>query len=224
MINSKIDDKSFMRDMNNIIKYAEGFLEGVKLGKNQFLNAYALKTAEVISQFIDSNARINPESLHHVYEWYEAGQKGGRLFDINYTITGLGISMRSTFRQSISVKNGSKVPFYDKARIMEDGVPVTIKPTNRVLAFDDNGEAVFTSQPVTVTNPGGDVKGNFEEIFDMFFRTYFTQSFLTASGIGGYLKNPTAFKKNFNRGKSGGRSTGVSTGFRWIVGAGAEAA
>lgn len=224
MIQSKIDDKKFMRDMTNLLKYAEGFVEGVKLGKNQFLNAYAAKTAEVLSQFIDSNARLSPESLHHVYEWYETGQKGGRLFDINYTVTGIGISMNSSFRQSTSVKNGSRVPFYDKARIMEEGIPVTISPKNRVLAFDDDGEAVFTSQPVRVENPGGDVQGNFEQVFEMFFRTYFTQSFLSASGIGGYLKNPTAFKKNFRRGRTGGRSTGVSTGFKWIIGAGTEAA
>lgn len=224
MINSKIDDRKFLKDMDNLMKYAEGFLEGVKLGKNRFMDVYAAKTAEVLSQFIDSNARVSPESLQHVYEWYESGMKGGRLFDITYVVTGVGISMGYSFRQSTSIKQGSKVPFYDKARIMEEGIPVKIIPKNRVLAFDDNGEAIFTSQPVIVQNPGGDVKGNFEKAFDMFFKTYFTQSFLSSSGIGGYLKNPIAFKKNFSRGKNGGSFVGRSTGFNWIIGAGAEAA
>jgi len=157
--------------------------------------------------------------LHHVYEWYMTGSPDARLFDLQYTVSGLGLSFKSTFSQSTSIKNGSTVPFYDKARIMENGIPVTIKPVSSpVLVFEDNGETVFTKNPVSVANPGGGaVNGSFERTFDMFFEQYFTQSFLKASGMLDYLSNPIAYKKNLEKGKRGGRAVGVTTGYRWIA-------
>ena len=145
----------------------------------------------------------------------------GRLFDVEYTVSNLGLSVRSTFRQSTTIKDGSRTPFYDKARIMENGIPVVIKPKFvEVLSFDINGEQIFTRTPVKVKNPGGDVQGNYEQVFDSFFSRYFTQAFLRTSGIAQYLENPTVYKKNMSAGKRGGRAVGVSTGYRWIANAG----
>jgi hypothetical protein len=51
-----------------------------------------------------------------------------------------------TFTQSETLKKGSAVPFYDKAKIMENGVPVTIAPTkSKVLKFDGPSGEVFTT-------------------------------------------------------------------------------
>jgi hypothetical protein len=113
------------------------------------------------------------------------------------------------------------VPFYDKARVMENGIPVVIKPRNsNVLAFEENGEIVFTKNAVVVENPGGQAtQGAFEKTFDSFFRSYFSQSFLRSSGILDYLKRPMAYKNNFGAGARGGKSVGVSTGYRWIINA-----
>jgi hypothetical protein len=175
-----------------------------------------------MKEFIDSNARVNPEMLHHVYEWYQTGSPSARLYDISYTTSNLGLSFRSSFSQSISVKNGSRIPFYNKARIMEEGIPVTIRPkVAQVLAFTDNGEEVFTRGPVQVLNPGGnEVEGGFEKVFDMFFNRYFSQAFLRVSGVAKYLENPEVYRKNMKAGKSMGRSKGISTGYRWIANAG----
>lgn len=90
-------------------------------------------------------ARSNPQSLHHVYEWSKTGSRDARLFDVQYRITNLGLSIDSNFRQSTSVQSGSYEPFYNKAKIMEDGVPVVIRPKgNKPLVFENNGTLVYT--------------------------------------------------------------------------------
>lgn len=219
----KADVSQFNRDMNNIIKYSMGFLEGAKTGKKVFLDKLGQNTSEIIKEYIDTNAKLNPALLHHVYEWYQVGSPAARLYDITYTVNNLGLSIGSTFRQSVSVQNGSKVPFYNKATIMEAGIPVTIKPRNaKALAFtDDNGEQVFTKQPVQVQDPGGKaVQGSFQRVFDSFFNLYMSQSFLMSSGVAKYLSEPMAYKRDFSLGKKLGKSAGIAAGYRWIVGAG----
>lgn len=212
----------FKKDMSNIVDYSVGFLEGIKRGKTIFLKTVGLETVELMKEFIDSNARVNPDMLHHVYEWNQTGSPSARLYDISYTTSNLGLSFRSSFRQSTSIKNGSRTPFYDKARIMEEGIPVTIRPrVAQALAFEDNGETVFTKNEVRVNNPGGtEVQGGFEKVFDMFFNRYFSQAFLRVSGIARYLENPIVYKKDMAAGKRMGKSKGLSTGYRWIANAG----
>jgi hypothetical protein len=125
-------------------------------------------------------------------------------------------------KQSTSIKDGSSVPFYNKAKIMEEGTPVIIKPTKaNVLVFEDDGETIFTKGKVVVTNPGGnETTGSFEKIVDAFFNKYFTQAFLKISGIQDHLSNPVVYSRNLKAGKSGGRSKGMTVGRRWIANAG----
>lgn len=110
----KFDTKQFKKDMDNIVQYSMGFLEGVEGGKKVFLNNLGKETIEVLKQFVDTNARIDPAALQHVYEWYKSGSPDARLFDIQYTVSGLGLSVMSTFTQSSQVKNGSTEPFTTK--------------------------------------------------------------------------------------------------------------
>jgi hypothetical protein len=217
-----INSKSFMRDMNNIIGYSIGFLEGVHNGKRAFLDSIGKNTIEVLKEYIDASARVNPSMLQHVYEWDQAGSPSSRLFDISYTVSNLGLSVKSSFRQSTTVQAGSTVPFYNKAYIMENGIPVTIKPKNaQALRFEIDGEEKFSKQPVTISSPGGDnAQGGLERAFDEFFTRYFSQSFLDSSGIAKYLESPTAYKNNLRSGKSRGKSAGLTTGYRWIANAG----
>lgn len=219
MLSVRFDDGQFARDMNNIIKYSVGFLEGAQAGKTKLFHAIAAETIELMKQYIDSNARSNPQLLHHIYEWNETGSPAARLFDIDYTVSNLGLSFKSTFSQSTSIAKGSNTPFYDKARIMEEGVPITIRPKrSEVLVFEgEDGETVYTKKPITIDNPGGSTEGEFERVFDQFFRSYFTQAFLRSSGIMEFIQNPVAYKKNLKAGKRGGKSTGYQTGYRWIA-------
>jgi hypothetical protein len=218
MIAVKLDSNLFRKEMNNIINYSTGFLDGVQKGKRVFLDNLGRDTIELLKQYIDSNARVSPQTLHHVYEWYQVGSPDARLFDIDYTLSGLGLSFRSSFRQSSSVKDGSREPFYNKAMVMEQGQPVIIKPKNaQALRFEVDGEEVFTRQPVVVNNPGGATERGFEKVFDSFFSRYFRQTFLRKSGMLKDFENPTAYKKNLKSGAKLGRGKGIETGYRWIA-------
>ena len=215
------DVKDLQKKIKNITNYSIGFLDGVNSGKNVFLKHFGESTIIVLKQYIDAEARSNQKALHHIYEWYNTGSPEARLYDFHYTVSNIGLSFKSNFKQSSTLPNGSSVPFYDKAKIMENGTEVTIAPKKYdVLAFDINGETVFTKRPVTVSNPGGYfTQGSFEKIADQFFNVYFRQSFLKSSGLYSYIKNPILYKKNFIAGSKTGRDIGVSTGFKWIANA-----
>ena len=217
-----LNDAAFKKDMKNIMNYSLGFLEGIQAGKTKFLNNVGVMTKELLEEYIDSNARVNPEALHHIYEWYKVGSPDARLYDINYTVSNLGLSFVSTLKQSTSIKDGSSVPFYNKAKIMEEGTPVTIRPKKaNVLVFEDGGETVFTKGEVVVQSPGGRAtSGSFQKVVDTFFNRYFTQAFLRSSGVMGYLSNTDVYRKNLAGGKSSGKIKGYQVGYRWIANAG----
>jgi len=153
-----MNTKVFTAQMNNIVNYSFGFLEGVQKGKKVFL--------ETMSE--------------------------------NMT-----------------------VPFYNKAKIMENGIPVTISPTRgQALKFNGPTGEVFTRKPIKVESPGGDeVFGSFESTVDIFISRYFKQSFIRASGLYDYIKKPKLYKTNFKAGSKMGKSKGVETGFKWIANA-----
>ena len=217
----RTNTQSFNKEMNNIVQYALGFLDGVQKGKKIFLNNLGQATIQAMTQYVDVSARGNQSALHHVYEWSQTGSPSARLFDIDYTVSNLGLSLNSTFRQSRSVKQDSHTPFYNKAKIMEEGIPVTLKPNrSSVLVFTEDGETVFTKKSIVIKNPGGDrVQGSFERTMDEFILRYFKQSFLRASGIYDYINKPTVFKKNIKAGSKIGKSKGIETGFKWIANA-----
>lgn len=218
MLKLTIDDTQFKKDMRNIMQYSFGFFEGVRQGVPEFLRGTGASVLENLKEYIDANARVSPQLLHHVYEWNQTGSPNARLFDINYIATGSNISFTSSFKQSTSIKQGSRTPFFDKAKIMEEGIAVTIIPKRKVLVFEEDGQQIFTSKPVTVTNPGGNVAGEYERVFKSFFNSYFGQSYLESAGILAYLKNPKDF--TFGMSKRGGRSKGISAGRNWMAKAG----
>jgi len=220
MIKVKFDDKQFKKDMDNLTEYAVGFLEGVQRGKVELLKEVGKRASEILYEYIDSAARVNPSSLHHVYEWYQTGSPEARLFDLQYSAAAGSLSMNATFTQSRSVRNGSTVPFYNKAAIMERGISVVIRPRAvRALRFIDDGEEVFSKGPIVVNSPGGEAAaGGFDRIFSEFFERYFTQSFMEVSGLAARIRNTSAFVRSFNRGRTGGKGLGNEVGYRWAAG------
>jgi hypothetical protein len=207
--------------MNNIVNYSFGFLDGVEKGKSVFLNNLGHGVLTALYDYIDASARSNPRAMHHIYEWMQTGSPEARLYDLSYTVSNLGLSFKSNFTQSQSLSRDSNTPFYDKARIMEQGIPVKIAPVRSdVLVFDINGETVFTKKEVTVQNPGGtEVVGSFERAVDEFMLGYFKQSFIRASGLYDYISKPIIYKANVAAGSRMGRAKGVDTGFKWIANA-----
>jgi hypothetical protein len=213
--------KSFEKQMNNIVNYSFGFLDGVQKGKSVFLNNLGHGVLTALYDYIDASARSNPRAMHHIYEWMQTGSPEARLYDLNYTVSNLGLSFKSKFTQSQSFSRNSNTPFYDKARIMEQGIPVKIAPVKSdVLVFEANGETVFTRKEVTVENPGGtEVVGSFERAVDEFMLGYFKQSFIRASGLYDYISKPILYKANVAAGSRMGRAKGIDTGFKWIANA-----
>jgi hypothetical protein len=216
-----LESKSFEQQMQNIVQYSMGFLDGVKKGKKAFLNNLGQGTIQALALYVDSSARGNPSALHHVYEWYQTGSPNARLFDIDYTVSNNGLTFNSQFRQSRTLKEDSNEPFYNKAYIMENGIPVTITPKKSgVLVFEEGGKTIFTKGSVTVRNPGGNnVERGFERTIDEFMLTYFKQSFLRASGIYEYINKPVLYKKHLKSGSKNGRSKGIDVGYKWIANA-----
>lgn len=222
MISATVDIASFEKDFVNILGYSEGFLKGVQSGKPVMIKNLGKTIREIAYTFIDSNAKVNPAMLHHVYEWYKTGSPEARLYDISFTSDETKIVFRSIFKKSQSMQDGSNIPFFNKAEVMENGTPVTVKPRGQnPLVFQDGGETVFVKAPITIENPGGvDVQGSYQEIFDLFFSKYLTQSFLRSSGIIDYIEFPKDFKTNFSSAKTGGSSKGFDVGYKWISKAG----
>jgi len=216
-----LNTKQLEKQLFNITEYSLGFIEGTSRGKKIFLDNLGRGIIDALGMYIDANARMNKDALHHVYEWYQAGSPDARLFNLKYTVSNLGLSFNSTFSQSRSVSNNSYEPFYNKAKIMENGIPIKIDPSpNGVLAFEDNGQMIYTRKGIDIQSPGGPaVAGSYERVFDQFFGRYFTQSFLRASGLFDYIENPTVYKKNFAAGARQGRSQGIKTGYTWITNA-----
>ena len=204
--------------MNNIVDYSIGFIDGTNKGKTVFLQMLGEEVSDLLGQYIDASARSNPQFLHHVYEWYKVGSPDARLYDIKFVTSKDRLSFISSFKQSQTVKDGSREPFYNKAAIMEEGRTLVIEPRTRsFLAFEDDGELIFTSDAVVVTNPGGKTEGEFARVFDQFFTKYFTQAFLRSSGLLRHLEVPTEFKIGIKKGAKIGKSAGVTAGYKWIT-------
>ena len=213
--------KNFESQMNNIMNYSFGFLDGVQKGKKIFLKNLGAGTIQAMAAYVDISAKGNPNALHHVYEWYQTGSPSARLFDLDYTVSNKGLTVNSKFRQSRTLREDSNEPFYNKASIMENKVAVTISPKrSSVLVFEEGGQTIFTKNSVTVRSPGGEyVAGSFERTIDEFMLRYFKQSFLRASGLYDYIKKPTLYKQNIKSGSKNGKQKGIETGFKWITNA-----
>lgn len=212
------DTTHFKKVLNNVAQYSYGFLEGIEINTIVFNTKLAELTEEALKKFIDTKARMYPESLHHVYEWNSVGNSSSRLFEINSTVTKNNINFTGEFLQSQSVSDTSDEPFYDKARIMENQIAIEVEPQSaNVLAFEDNGQTVFTIKSIFIENPGGDeVAGSFGKVIEEFFELYFTSTFLRQSGILEQLSFPREYAQHFNAGAKIGRSAGRKAGQRYM--------
>lgn len=216
MIRASVDAKELMNTLNNVTNYSKGFLHGAELNKLEFNRILGGYTAEALKQYIDSKARMNPESLHHVYEWDSVGNPTSRLFDFNVTTKLNSISFSGKFLPSRTPSPNSDDVFSNKAEVMENKIAITIEPRNSdILAFEEDGEMVFTTKSIYIANPGGDaVAGSFGKVVDEFFDKYFTASIL--QGILKDLSTPEEFVQYFAQGSKAGKPAGVKAGRKYF--------
>ena len=147
--------------------------------------------------YVDSQARTNPKSLHHVYEWKKVGTPSARLFDLKIAGTeGLSFKIVSEFKPSKSMvpTNFGKARhvFTNKASVMEAGNPVTIRPKNAErLVFEMDGVVIRMPKgmPVVVKRPGG---GKATGRYKIEYARFFTGNLVNLS-----IKN-SKFQQIFN--------------------------
>jgi hypothetical protein len=216
MIKTKINNLELLKILDNTVSYSNGFIEGIELNRTEFNKVLGGYTSEALGMYIDSKARMNPSMLHHVYEWNEVGNKNSRLFSINVDATKYSITFNGNFTSSKKPSSESGQIFVDKARVMENGISVTVKPKNSsVLAFEDDGETVFTSSSIYIAHPGGDqVAGSFGKVVEEFFDSYFNYSILRP--LITKLKNPKEFSALYPQGTKAGKSVGVRAGRKYF--------
>ncbi len=220
MLRVKIDSKEINRILKNSVSYSYGFLDGVEIDQilfNQRLGEYAV---DALGMYIDAQARGNPEAFHHVYEWGSVGNKNARLFEINVRSSKRIITFSGKFLKSNTPSPESNDIFYDKASVMENGIEVVVEPKfSDVLAFEVDGEMVFTTNSIFIANPGGEqVEGSFGRAVDNFFNVYFTKSLLKP--FMKKLENPIEFSQSFAAGARVGRSAGITAGKTYLRSAG----
>jgi hypothetical protein len=225
MTRARFDTREFERTFKNILDYSNGFLKGAEVNRKTFNDELGEYTTEALSKFIDSKARMSPDSLHHVYEWGQLGNSSARLFSISSQATKNSIILTGNFLSSSSISDTSSEPFVDKARVMENGIAIEITPkVSGVLAFEIDNDSVFSMDSIYIANPGGDeVAGSFGKAIEDFFENFFTNTVLFQSGIFEKLSRPKEYADNFPAGASGGgRGLGINSGTKYMSFRGAK--
>jgi len=191
--------------------------------KNLFKTTIFNQIEKDFGQYVDAQARVKPKSLHHVYEWNKTGNPTARLFNL-YLIDSEGLSFRigRDFKISKSAvpsknkKQKKRYVFANKASVMEEGIPIVIRPRSAErLVFELDGATVFMPKgtSVTVKRPGGKAATNqFALTYGRFFGGQLVNSSIKSSGfqrifnakIARALNVPTNIKKvqySFSAGK-----------------------
>jgi hypothetical protein len=216
MIDIKVNAIELNKTLKNVVDYSDGFLKGIDMKTIEFNNEVANFTSAALGKYIDAQARMNPLKLHHVYEWGKSGNQASRLFEFDTMVSGKTIHFTGKFLPSKSVSNTSNEPFVNKANIMENSIQVVIEPKNSdVLAFENNGETVFTTNAIYIDHPGGDeVAGSFGETVNDFFDNYFTNGLLKP--MIDKLSTAKEYTTSFSSGAKNGRNVGINAGKEYL--------
>jgi hypothetical protein len=190
---------SIKSDAANIIENATAYMSGIataptKLAVNNEIGIAVTAIAHrSLSRFIDTEARLSPSSMHHVYEWNQVGKPLARLWKLNSTYKTGTISLSADFKQSrtfVPIKNGTsrRSKFIFKAEVMEKGktVRITAKKADALFFYSSSGDPVFIPKGrfVVVRSPGGkQVRGAFGKTMDRFKFSNNLNIDIEASGI-----------------------------------------
>jgi hypothetical protein len=213
---AKFDSKEVNRILGNTVSYSYGFLDGIEIDQIEFNRKLGEFTVDAFGKYMDSRARVNPQAFHHIYEWNQVGNDSARLFELKSRASKRVINFTGKFLPSRSLSEGSSEPFKDKANVMENAIAITIEPKNSdVLAFEYEGETVFSMSAIHIENPGGDaVAGSFGRATEDFFSNYFTNALLKP--FIKELERPKEFSQSFSSGTRGGKSVGIKAGRKYI--------
>lgn len=220
MIQTKINSKKASKILNNLVQYTNGFLEETKEKESKVTARIADLSIDGFYEYLDQLARVNPGMLHHVYEWGRVGDPNSRLFELKKALSSKNAVISSEFLQSEVPSNSSNEPFYNKAAVMEEGLPIIIQEVRaQALFFEIDGEEYFRAGPIVIQNPGGpDVRGSFVEQFEEFYNTYLEDVYLRAIRFYQYFMDAKEYEQNFNvaMNSNNAKSMGRASALSWI--------
>ena len=221
MVAVRFNTKDFIDTLTATVGYSRGFLQEVKNKEPMLARKVANLSIDIFYEYLDGLARSHPGMLHHVYEWGQVGDPFARLYELRLAMAKNSGVISAEFLESDSVSDSGTEPFYDKARIMEEGIPVVVNEKDaQALFFEIDGEEFFRKGPIFIANPGGSAtRGSFLKAFNEFYTTYFNQVYLRSIGFYKYFESPTDYIKNFRTGiksKSGASNYGRRAALSWI--------
>lgn len=221
MYSVRFDSKNAKKVLDNIVKYSDGFIRETKAKESTITKNLADTSISAFYDYLDGIARTNPSMLHHIYEWGQIGDPNARLVELKKRLSKTTAQINAEFILSESIPDGSTEPFYAKAEIMENGIPVTVQATEaQAMFFEVDGEEFFRVGPIEIENPGGEqVRGAFLETFEEFYNTYFERVYLEAIRFYDHFRSPQGFARNFKSGvvSSNATNAGRTTALKWIM-------
>lgn len=222
MYSIKFDGKEATKMLNNIVAYSNGFIKETEAKQSTITKKLAETSIEAFYDYLDVLARTNPGMLHHVYEWGQVGNPEARLVELKKEISsGKSAVITSDFLTSESTPEGGNEPFYEKATIMEEGLPITVQSVQaQAMFFQINGEEYFRTGPIVIENPGGEAtRGSFLRAFEEFYNVYFDNVYLKAIRFYDHFRNPKGFASGFNRAAKSGNAAGIgrTTALKWVM-------
>lgn len=208
--------KLFITPNSENMMYAEirNKVDGIKelksaRTKTKLLDVAFSKSALKFVRKTNMMARSNKSMLHHVYEWEGSGQESSRLFRI---IKKGGVAGSASIyykfnnsRKRSPIDPSLKVPgatgkvvsksgiFKNKARVMEDGTPVSFVTSRTIAIPSENGISFIPpGKTINIRNPGGSsTTGSFSKHFRLWWTTYFPTA-LDKEGIPQKLERSVA--------------------------------
>lgn len=217
MFRVKIDGAELNKKLKNAVEYSTAYVYSIEETKTIFYKELAECVVDTLNKYVDSQARVNPQKLHHVYEWNMIGEENGRLFKFKTTLNKNGIRVDGSFLPSKTISNNANEPFTNKAYIMENSIAIEISPRNSdVLVFESGDQTVFTTNSIYVEHPGGPhVEDGFGDTINSFFNTYFTYAILQP--MLNKLSTQLEYDKGFAAGTRVGRSAGIKAGREYLL-------
>lgn len=211
-----IDTRHLQKTLTNVVRYGNGFFEGIESEKLAFNNKLSAAIIPLLYSYIDMKASMNPDALHHVYEPGMVGSPQGRLFEFSSQVTKNIIEISATFIDSTASPLSGGDVFRKRASVMEAGATIIIEPKEGgILAFEDDGELVVTSAAVTIEHPGGiEVEKAFADTVHVFFTSYLTKEVL--SSLAKQFQSVHEFHQMFAQGGRFGRSAGITAANKFM--------
>lgn len=221
MYSVKVDGKKLNKMLNNVVKYSDGFIKETKAKQSTVTSKLSETSINAFYDYLDGLARTNPGMLHHVYEWGNIGNPDARLVELKKSLGVNSATITSDFLISNSTPESGSEPFYEKATIMEEGIPITVQAVNaKAMFFQSNGQEYFTAGPIVIENPGGEeTRGSFLRAFEEFYNVYFDQVYLRAIRFYDHFSNPKSYSRNFPSAaqSSNAGQIGRTTALKWIL-------